>query len=536
MEVGHVIAERFVIEARAGMGGMATVYRARDRATGAIVALKLLGELAEHERFVREAEMLAHLDHPNIVRYVAHGELESGHERTSFLAMEWLEGESLSARLRRERLSVEDALTLTARIGHALGYAHARGIVHRDVKPSNVMLPASGNLEEAHVLDFGVARQSIRRDLTQTGMLVGTPGYMSPEQARGSRDIDARADVFALGCLLYKALTQVAPFGGGSAVAVLAKILLEDPTPVRRVRADVPEQVGRVITKLLAKDRDARPKDGTAAALLLETAQRAQANDAALGAMPAADSLTTLEQRMLSILLLDVGAPPGLFYDTPGDVEATATLSPMAHPVRDCALAFGAVPEPLADGSILIAFRGGSAEQTTRAAKCALAVARTMETQPTNAGCLAVLGTGRAMLDGGIPVGDVVDRIATLRARATELHARLPASLVVVDGVSATLLEERFVVTLEDGLHVLHSEREAGEPVRMLLGRPSPCVGRDRELHELGAAFAECIEEESPRVALLTGPSGFGKSRVRYELVLRIRGIVRKCGWAAVTP
>src|ERR1700690_4162740 len=233
MQAGYVIAERFEIEARAGAGGMATVYRARDRTTGNVVALKLLGALAERERFVREAEMLARLDHPNIVRYVAHGELEDG---VAFLAMEWLEGENLAARLKRESLSVEDALVLCVRIGRALGHAHARGIVHRDVKPSNVMLPANGTLEDVRVLDFGIARHAVRRDLTQTGMLVGTPGYMAPEQARGSRDVDARADVFALGCLIYKSITQRAPFAGGSVVAVLAKILLEEPTPMGRLR------------------------------------------------------------------------------------------------------------------------------------------------------------------------------------------------------------------------------------------------------------------------------------------------------------
>src|SRR5262249_17251914 len=148
-------------------------------------------------------------------------------------------------------------------------HAHARGIVHRDVKPSNVMIPANGNLAEARVLDFGIARQAVRRDLTQTGMLVGTPGYMAPEQARGSRDVDARADVFALGCLIDKALTQRAPFAGGSVVAVLAKILLEEPAPVRRLRSDVPEHVGRMVATMLSKDPLARPGDGSEAAALI---------------------------------------------------------------------------------------------------------------------------------------------------------------------------------------------------------------------------------------------------------------------------
>ncbi len=278
-----VVAERFEIVAHAGAGGMATVYRARDRATGSIVALKLLGSVGERERFVREAETLARLDHPNIVRYVAHGALDDG---GAFLAMEWLEGESLAARLKRESLSVDEALDVCTRVAIALGHAHAHGVIHRDVKPSNVMLPASGNLADLRVVDFGIARHDVRRDLTQTGMLVGTPGYMSPEQARGSRDIDARADVFALGCLLYKALTQRAPFAGGSIVAVLAKILLEEPVPVRRIRQDVPVSVERLVASLLAKNPALRPRDGAEAAGLFARARVATAVDDAPTPMP----------------------------------------------------------------------------------------------------------------------------------------------------------------------------------------------------------------------------------------------------------
>ncbi len=510
MEARSVVAERFEIEARAGVGGMATVYRAYDRTTRAVVALKLLGAVAERERFLREAETLATLSHPNIVRYVAHGEMDGG---VAFIAMEWLDGESLADRLKREALSVDDSLVVCAHVARALGYAHARGIVHRDVKPSNVMLPKDGGLAGARVVDFGIARHEVRRDLTRTGMLIGTPGYMAPEQARGSRDVDSRADVFALGCLLYKSLTQRAPFAGGSVVAVLAKILLEDPTPVRRVRGDVPAHVERLVETLLVKDPSQRPREGLEVASLLERARELQSSPSAPVPAPK-ESLTTLEQRMLSVLLLDIGAPP----PNPSDVDATATLPPLADPVRTCALAYGVVPEPLADGSFLLAFRGAGAEQAARSAKCALAIAEAMP------GAVAVLGTGRALVDSGVPVGDLIDRIASLRASAVAAVARANgASTIVVDGVSATLLEERFLVSGSDGLQLLRGEREAGDPVRTLLGRPSRCVGRERELAELEALFEECAEEEEPRAVLLKATSGLGKSRVRFELVAKLR-------------
>jgi tetratricopeptide (TPR) repeat protein len=459
---------------------------------------------------VREAEVLANLSHPNIVKYVAHGQMADGQ---SFLAMEWLEGESLSDRLKREGMSVDDALRVCAHIADALGHAHARGIVHRDVKPSNLMLPKNASLDDVRVLDFGIARQNVRRDLTRTGMLVGTPGYMAPEQARGARDVDPRADVFALGCVLYKALTTRAPFAGGSVVAVLAKILLEDPTPIRRLRADIPEHVERLIATFLSKDPSARPADGAAAAALLEQARHERSEASAPSPAPS-ESLTAFEQRMLAVLLLDVGVAPVLS----DDAEVTATIPPLADPVRVCANKFGVVPEPLADGSILVAFRGAGAEQTARAGKCALAIAEAMPR------CLGVLGTGRALVHAGVPVGDLIDRVASLRASATMLHTGASASRIVVDGVSATLLEERFVLASEGGLQILRGERDAGDPVRTLLGKPSPCVGRERELGELEAVFDECVDEDAPRAVLLKAPSGFGKSRVRFELLAKIKG------------
>jgi tetratricopeptide (TPR) repeat protein len=493
---------------------MATVYRARDlvhgRETGGVVALKLLEAVSERERFVREAELLANLSHPNIVKYVAHGEMADGQ---SFLAMEWVDGESLADRLKRDGMSVDDALRVCAHVAAALGHAHALGIVHRDVKPSNLMLPKGASLDEVRVVDFGIARQSVRRDLTRTGMLVGTPGYMAPEQARGARDVDARADVFALGCVLYKALTTRAPFAGGSVVAVLAKILLEEPTPIRRIRPDVPEHVERLIALLLSKEPSLRPADGTEAAALLEHARHERSETMTPEPAPS-ESITAFEQRMLAVLLLDVGVAPVLS----DDAEMTATIPPLADPVRVCANDFGVVPEPLADGSILVAFRGASAEQTARAAKCALAIAEAMPR------CLAVLGTGRALVHAGVPVGDLIDRVVSLRANATMLHTGATASRIVVDGVSATLLEERFLLASEGGLQILRGERDAGEPVRTLLGKPSPCVGRERELGELEAVFDECLDDDAPRAVLLKAPSGLGKSRVRFELLAKIKG------------
>jgi len=193
---------------------MGTIFRARDLITDHAVALKLLldpggaaGELTE--RFLREARFLSDLRHPGIVAYLAHGQTSEG---LAYLAMEWLEGEDLARRLGRSSLSTAESLTLLRVVAGALHAAHRRGVVHRDIKPSNLFL-RGGEVARAAVLDFGIARRlHISNAMTRTGAVIGTPAYMAPEQARGSRVITPSADIFSLGCVLFECLTGEPPF------------------------------------------------------------------------------------------------------------------------------------------------------------------------------------------------------------------------------------------------------------------------------------------------------------------------------------
>jgi TolB-like protein/tRNA A-37 threonylcarbamoyl transferase component Bud32 len=248
------LADRYAIEREIGSGGMATVYLAEDLKHRRKVAVKVLRpELAATlgaDRFVREIEIAAQLSHPHILPLYDSGEADG----VLYYVMPYVEGESLRERLDREgKLGVDEVIRLTDEIAAALSYAHERGIVHRDVKPENVMLTGG----RAVVADFGIAR-ALRvaggERLTGTGLAVGTPAYMSPEQAMGQADVDARSDVYALGCVVYEMVAGRAPFEGDTPQALLAKHAVERVPSLRTSDPQVPLFLERAVERALAKD------------------------------------------------------------------------------------------------------------------------------------------------------------------------------------------------------------------------------------------------------------------------------------------
>ena len=245
---------RYAIERELGEGGMATVYLADDLKHERKVALKVLKpELAAvvgAERFLAEIKTTANLQHPHILPLHHSGEADG----FLYFVMPYVEGETLHDKLEREKqLSVEDALEITRKVASALDYAHKHGVVHRDIKPANILLSDEG---EPTVADFGIAlavQQAGGGRVTETGLSLGTPHYMSPEQATGDGDIGPRSDVYALGCVLYEMLTGEPPYTGTSAQAVLAKILTEDAPAATKARASVSPNVDAAIRKALEK-------------------------------------------------------------------------------------------------------------------------------------------------------------------------------------------------------------------------------------------------------------------------------------------
>src|SRR5881275_2030066 len=255
----QALGSAYTVEGEIGRGGMGVVYNARDERLKRAVAVKVLPpELAFREeirmRFLREAETAARLSHPHIVPIHSVGE---GPEGLVYFVMAYVDGESLAARLkRRERLPPEEARRILMETANALGAGHALGIIHRDVKPDNILL--EGSRGRTVLTDFGIAKALTSTTgpgtLTATGVAIGTPHYMSPEQAAGDREIDGRSDLYSLGVVAYQMLIGRPPFEATSTPAMLVKHLSERPPAIEQRRADVPRDLARVVMTLLEKD------------------------------------------------------------------------------------------------------------------------------------------------------------------------------------------------------------------------------------------------------------------------------------------
>jgi len=520
LDTGTVLEGRFEVVRQVASGGMGQVYLAEDREAGGPVAVKTLTALDEpsRARFAREAALLARVQHPSLVRYVSHGATADG---GCWLAMEWLDGLDLRARLgpRGEAvtlagtrvgggssapvsprgLGVAETVHLGRRLAAGLGALHVEGIVHRDVKPANVFLPG-GDLARAKLVDLGTARVALdEASVTRTGLLIGTPMYMSPEQARAESDVDAAADVWGLGCVLYECLAGGAPFRGGQLVAILARVLFDTVVPLGVVRADVPAPLADLVHQMLQKDRQARPSAAEVLRALEAVelaAPSASRQSTPVGAAPREAAVTGDERRVRCIL---VARGPG------GVEDARATL-------HDSMVRGGVSTERLAEGSLVITVPG-TLPPTDQAVRLARAALLLRERAPQHALSIAM---GRASGGETITAGEIVERAALVLRRTDP-------GTIHVDALCRTLLLGRFDLdeTADGALLLRAKEREA---TRTLLGKPTRTVGRRRELSMLRASYEDCVEGERPRAVLVTGHAGMGKSRLRYELVRALDG------------
>ena len=494
--VGEVLGDRFELIAFAASGGMGHVFRARDRTNGKTVAMKLLALESGAERFAREAAALASIDHPGVVRYLAHG-VAAG--TTRWLAMEWLTGEDLAQRLGDETLDVEGAIVVARAAAEALAAVHRRGIVHRDLKPSNLFLEGR-RLDAVKLIDFGVARVANGDDEgTMGGTVVGTPAYMAPEQVRGGA-MDPRTDVYGLGAVVFRCLAGRAPFHGTHALAVLAKVLLESPPSLRELRPDVPPALDALVTRMLAKDPSARPASGEAVVEELRTLS--DVPGASMRRIAAA--ITAREQRVACVVLC---AGTGATDATIDEVRGHTAEEIMRRAVEQR----GGAIDALARGGWLLTVPSAPspAEQAVRAAQCALALAAIRPEAPL------FVATGRVIVSGEHRVGEVIDRAADALVEARRAGAR---GGVRVDAATAELLEARFHMEGDGEWRALVDEVSTLAPVRTLLGKPSPCVGREQPLALLTATLDACIHEPRASSVLVTAGPGLGKTRLVHEL------------------
>jgi tetratricopeptide (TPR) repeat protein len=491
------IESRFRIEARVGRGASGDVHRGLDHETGRMVAVKRLLPARDDEsaldRFRREARLLAQVDDPHVVQYVAHGVDDTGQ---ACLVVEWLEGEDLSQRQKRDRLDVADALDVVDQVATGLAALHAVGIVHRDVKPANIFLidDGEGGLL-AKLIDLGIARSSGEATLTTAGLAIGTPAYMSPEQVRGEDRVTARADQFSLGVVLFEMIAGRRPFGGEDQFAVLAKIVLTDPPRLRDLVPAVPAAIDALVHRALAKEPlerfpSARDFAEAVRAVPPWDAAAAPATEPPDDAPTARASVvlsSTFEQRVITALFAAFGSGSG-------DRERRA----FAAAAEDLG---GACHGTL--GHRMIAVFGGArstGDEAVRAARAALLAAAEVP------GIQLAIATGRALAGITGLSGDLIER------GVREVDGKVGIRL---DEATARLLADHFVV--ED--RILAGVRPAATAPRTVGGQGTPMVGRDREIATLQAAFAECVAEPVARAVLVTGPAGIGKSRLRHEIV-----------------
>ena len=492
--MSRVVGDRFVLLEAAGSGATGTVWRAIDRQSGAEAGVKLLADTSARAlaRLFREARAIDVVEHPGVVGYIAHGTTEDG---IGWLAMDWVEGTALDAHLRQvRRMEIGDALLLTGRLAAALGAAHAAGVIHRDLKPGNVILE-HGEPGRAKLLDFGLARTADdAMRLTDTGAIVGTPYFMAPEQILSTPNPDPRIDVFALGSLLYACVMGRPPFRGGSAVSIMAAILRDDLPWCYGDAPPPPPEVEDLLVGLLARDPTARLPDGRAVAAAIDMLAPTMRDASPLGARsaPRGAAISSDERRFSGRIVVAHGA---------GAADAVALVA-QAHDLE---------PEALDTTATLLMVdgRGDASGIATQAARCALELAARVTPAPRVAVSIGWT-EGHALTTG------------QEAARALRLLDG-PGGTVRVDARTAELLAAGFELVGGAEYHLLVAERALAPTV---LGREVPFVGRRRELAVLQATWEDVIREDgaTAHAVLVTAVAGLGKTRLVATWLDGLRG------------
>ncbi len=481
-----------------GRGGMGCVYHCVTE-SGDEAAVKVLLPARTRpdmlRRFAREAAI--QINHPNVVQVKDTGTDADG---TPWIAFELLEGESLQERLRRGPLQPAEAADVIIAAANGVAAAHEMDIVHRDLKPANIYICDDGSVK---VLDFGIARWAeVEPELTIDKEVLGTPAYLAPEQARAEPDVDERADVWALGVVLYECLTGRRPFKRDSPVATMLALVLDEPRPIRSIAPHVPRRLIEVVSRAMRKTREGRWASMNALVEALEKLDLSAATGELEVQIPGggdADLLTRADlpsrpSRASTGIAVDEKRVVAMLY-------AANVLD--AGSIEKAVLGQGGVFVPLLGKKAIGVFGGESWEgdEVERAARAALMCHGT-------AGRISVSSGRASTRDGRGVSGEAVREAEAASAR------RLDG--VVVLGETARQLSSTFEVNeVESGVFTLGSEKSDFDPEG---APPTPTIGREVEIAQLKRSVVQCLEEERGSMMVIVGPPGSGKSRMRYEL------------------
>lgn len=530
-----LIAGRFAIDHEVGRGAAGVVYRAYDRISQTYVALKVIGVLGvdstERARIVREGQILSELAHPNIVRMVAFGTVEGKcttsdgypiEEGATFIAMEWLEGEDLETRRKREPLGLKQSLDVAKQIAFALAAAHDCGVVHRDIKPSNIVLlrphgeaereppPISGFSSDqrrsealgppskssdvlvAKLVDFGVAAQNDVR-LTLTGAIIGTPAYMAPEQARGDIRADVRSDIYSLGATLFELIAGRPPHVGPTSIATLARLVTAPAPRLSELLVNVPPELDELVDRMLQSEPARRPASAKEVALALEAIAAGDKLPEQAKLLEAPVDLPVLASTRLVTTLVALGVGTG---------ETRLAAIEMLHQ-------FGAEAQPLGSDAIVahLGVRRAEGDEAVRA----IEAAKQLWQRKARVG----IATGKMRVDKMRLASEAVDRAAALAREAGELG-------VLADATTVQLARRRFAFEVRaDGSAVvgqaLAAKREPTTIARF--------YGREQEYIVMLSAYKRCIDERTPVLLTISGPPGIGKTRLLREWAMQVGSI-----------
>ncbi len=525
----ELLAGRFEILGEVGRGAAGVVYRAVDVAAGEPAALKIIASTgadpSEQDRFLREGEVLSNLVHPGIVRVLAYGALDGSYADqggrrfapgTAYVAMEWLDGEDLAVRQKKSPLPLATAIDVIRQAAEALAFAHERGVVHRDIKPSNLFLSypsrptegktsgvstlrggsriddglpaADASVIVVKVLDFGVATAG---DVTMggAGSIVGTPAYMSPEQAQGVLAPDARSDIYSLGATLFELCAGRPPHAAPTSIATLARRVTGPAPRLSEVSLDVPERLDALVALLLEVDPAARPASArdVARALAELAADPAVIRTARL-TLREDDTRARVGTRLVTTLVA-LGVTTG--------EERQRVLGK----IRD----LGADALPLGTDSIVahLGARRAHGDEASRALEIGQELA--------DRGAKVGVATGRTRVDLTTSTGEIVDRAAKLAREARD-------GKVTFDLTTSELARGRFefdVPSLGESTIVSNRKRRGDS-------ESSTFVGREAELLSALGAYDRCVDDRAALVVSVSGPPGIGKSRLGQEIILRL--------------